>query len=211
MDIDGSNKINLTNTPYYEKYPQFSPDGTFIIYQDGLEGKKEIFFTNLLDKNIVNLTNNSGYNDILSNKNSFSPDGRYIVLPLKVDGNKEIYIMESDGSDQRRLTFNESDDYDPIFSSSGDIIIFTSERDNNKEIYTMSNDGTNILNISNNISDDWDAHIFKESDKIVFQSLREDVSNWRFIQWNLMGLIKKIYQIMKEPDYSFSLMNYSFK
>ena len=211
MDIDGSNKINLTNTPYYEKYPQFSPDGTFIIYQGWIRGKKEIFFTNLLDKNIVNLTNNSGYNDILSNKNSFSPDGRYIVFTSERDGNKEIYIMESDGSDQRRLTFNESDDYDPIFSSSGDIIIFTSERDNNKEIYTMSNDGTNILNISNNISDDWDAHIFKESDKIVFQSLREDVSNWEIYTMELNGANQKNISNNERTDYSFSLMNYSFK
>ena len=75
----------------------------------------------------------------------------------------------------------------------------------------MSNDGTNILNISNNISDDWDAHIFKESDKIVFQSLREDVSNWEIYTMELNGANQKNISNNERTDYSFSLMNYSFK
>ena len=33
MNSDGTDKKNLTNTTYYEKYPKFSPDGSFIIYQ----------------------------------------------------------------------------------------------------------------------------------------------------------------------------------
>ena len=50
MDFDGNNKINLTNTSSYEKFPQFSPDGSFIIYQGWHKGKMEIFFTNILIK-----------------------------------------------------------------------------------------------------------------------------------------------------------------
>ena len=44
MNDDGTNKENLTNSLGYEKYPQFSPDGSFIIYQGWQKGKKEIFF-----------------------------------------------------------------------------------------------------------------------------------------------------------------------
>lgn len=45
------------------------------------------------------------------------------------DGNIEIYIMIPDGSNQRRLTFNESDEYSPVWSPDGSQIAFISDRD----------------------------------------------------------------------------------
>lgn len=45
------------------------------------------------------------------------------------DGNIEIYTMNPDGSDQRRLTFNEYDDYSPALSPDGSQIAFISDRD----------------------------------------------------------------------------------
>ena len=44
MNDDGSDKKNLTRTNSYEKYPQFSPDGSFLIYQGWQKGKMDIFF-----------------------------------------------------------------------------------------------------------------------------------------------------------------------
>lgn len=45
------------------------------------------------------------------------------------DGNIEIYTMNPDGSDQRRLTSNESDEYSPVWSPDGSQIAFISDRD----------------------------------------------------------------------------------
>jgi len=45
------------------------------------------------------------------------------------DGNIEIYTMIADGSDQRRLTFNEYDDYSPVWSPDGSQVAFISDRD----------------------------------------------------------------------------------
>jgi dipeptidyl aminopeptidase/acylaminoacyl peptidase len=55
----------------------------------------------------------------------------------------EIYVMNSDGTNQTRLTNNSATDYEPTFSPDGSKIAFTSNRDGNDEIYVMNSDGTN--------------------------------------------------------------------
>ena len=99
MNDDGSEKENLTNTPSYEKFPQFSPDGSFLIFQGWQKGKMDIFFTGLLDKNIVNITRNTLSHDIISHGNAFSPDGQSIVFTSERDGNRNIYLMKINGLD----------------------------------------------------------------------------------------------------------------
>jgi TolB protein len=42
---------------------------------------------------------------------SWSPDGTLIVFGSDRDGNREVYIMDADGSDQRNLTQNPTEDF----------------------------------------------------------------------------------------------------
>jgi Tol biopolymer transport system component len=44
---------------------------------------------------------------------SWSADGNQIVFQSNRDGKFEIYVMDSDGSNQARLTNNPAIDYDP--------------------------------------------------------------------------------------------------
>ena len=69
---------------------------------------------------------------------SWSPDGRYIAFESKRDGNWEIYVMDSDGSNPRRLTDHPAEDKYPSWSPDGRYIAFQSNRDHdNWEIYVM--------------------------------------------------------------------------
>lgn len=68
------------------------------------------------------------------------------------DGNIDIYIMSPDGSDQRRVTFNESIDDSPDWSPEGSQIVFISSRDDSNpsvcgtncfyQLYIINTDGS---------------------------------------------------------------------
>ena len=204
MDSDGANKENLTNSNSYEKYPQFSPDGTSIIYQGWQGGKMEIFFTNILDKNKINLTKNISSNDIISHGNSFSRDGQSFVFTSERDGHRNIYMMDINGKNLEQLTNHMSDDYEPTFSKDGRYIAFTSERDGNKEIYIIDLASRELKNLTQNSGDDWNPRFYPDSQKIVFQSTRDE--NWEIYAMNLKGQNQTNLTNHPATDYSFIVL-----
>ncbi len=204
MDEDGGNKQNLTNTPSYEKFPQFSPDGSYLIYQGWQKGKMEIFFLGLLDRNNINITRNVKSNDIISHGKAFSPDGQTIVFTSDRDGNRNIYTMKINGSDLEQITSNEFDDYEPVFSNNGEIIVFTSERDGNKEIYLVNLLTKNMKNLTNNSGDDWNPRFYPDNQKIVFQSTRD--GNWEIYSMSLNGKNQKNLSNHPSTDYSYIVL-----
>jgi TolB protein len=64
--------------------------------------------------------------------------------PVGDHGNPEIYIMNPDGTDQRRLTYENAADETPALSPDGSMIAFASQRNGGTfEIFLMNSDGTN--------------------------------------------------------------------
>jgi Tol biopolymer transport system component/serine/threonine protein kinase len=57
-------------------------------------------------------------------------------------GNQEIYMMNADGTDQRRLTHENGLDFSPAFSPDGTRIAFTSQRAGGFDVFLMNADGT---------------------------------------------------------------------
>jgi len=58
------------------------------------------------------------------------------------DGNSEIYVMNSDGSNVRRLTRQAGIDISPTWSPTGTQIAFVSDRGGDPHIYIMDADGS---------------------------------------------------------------------
>jgi len=96
-----------------------------------------------------------------------------IAFSTTRDGNFEIYTMDTDGSDQTRLTYSASDDFNPEFSPDGSKILFTTGRDGNFEIYVMNADGTRQTRLTINSAADSEPTWSPDGSKIAFTSSRD--------------------------------------
>src|SRR5215203_3904623 len=74
---------------------------------------------------------------------SWSPDGRQLVFESARHGNTTLYIINADGTGERRLTTTRyGDDTHPQWSPDGRTILFDSDRDGAFHLYTIHPDGT---------------------------------------------------------------------
>jgi Tol biopolymer transport system component len=85
----------------------------------------------------------SGFGDYLSDRLgcAWTPDGR-IVYSSSASGNPDLWIMNSDGSFQKRLTVDDRGDLMPAVTRDGRYIIFVSERMGPANIWRMRIDGS---------------------------------------------------------------------
>ena len=73
---------------------------------------------------------------------SMSPDGRQITFASDRGGSQQIYVMNADGSNQRRITFGEGTYGTPVWSPRGDLIAFTRQHAGTFYIGIMRPDGS---------------------------------------------------------------------
>lgn len=73
-----------------------------------------------------------------------NPDKNKILFTSRRDnGLRQIYMMNLDGSGQKRVTNTSSDEYSPRFTADGSKIVYVSLRDGYPNIYIMNRDGSN--------------------------------------------------------------------
>ena len=113
-----------------------------------------------------------------------------IVFTSDRVGRKEIYSMNSNGSDQTRITVtttppNEANNA-PVYTPDGSNIVFWTNRGGDAEIYVMTANGQNLVNISNDSRDDREPAVSPDGSKIAFTTNRNLV-NWQVYLMNSDG------------------------
>lgn len=99
----------------------------------------EIYTINADGTGLKKLTSSWGINT----SPSFSPDGKRIAFVSDRGGSPQIYVMNSDGSQKERITFNGSNyNTSPAWSPDGKKIAFTSIVNGVLQVFIMNSDGS---------------------------------------------------------------------
>jgi TolB protein len=91
IGADGSNPVNLTNTPGRDRYGMWSPDGTRIAFNTERDGNQEIYVMNADGSQQANVTQTPDATEGLAD---WSPDGKRLVLYNNGTGNKDVYVVD---------------------------------------------------------------------------------------------------------------------
>ena len=124
----------LTNKNLRSYYPRWSNDGKEMVYFSRKETENQ-------DDEIYSLNIETGQAQRLTDwpKHNFCPswsnDQRRIVYVTSMENLRpEIYVMDSNGKNQTRITYNENGDTLPCWAPEDDKILITGYRNGNFEI-----------------------------------------------------------------------------
>lgn len=186
MNADGSNQHILFSDPAgLDLNTIFSPDGNYIVFtrcQGGGFPPCAIYRIRSDGSELTALTNFDPNPDVVDAFPNYSPDGRQIAFTSLTRGGilEAIYVMDSDGSDIRRLTPPAIGASSANWSPDGESIMFDTNDGfcggcffPNSEIWSIGADGRNLKRLTGDpnfidVSPSWapqgDAIVFEQDD-----------------------------------------------
>jgi TolB protein len=141
-DLEKKKARKLIAQEGIQKHPNWSPDGSTIVYSNGyrLNSNKIVESLWLMDHDGGNprslLTDNAS-----NIQPDWSPKGEKIVFASDQSGNLDIWVLDIEGGNQHQLTNHKSYDADPAWSPSGSQICFSSTRSGKPSLWLLNLEG----------------------------------------------------------------------
>lgn len=200
MRANGSRQVNLTKGPAGDFAPQFSPDGSKIVFVSDRDGNPEIYFMDSKGRSQKRLTHWRGFDG----GPTFNPDGKSIVFfstrtTNPKSGTAQLFVMNLDGSSQRPLG-DGIQGHEPSISPDGTTIVFTSTRDGSSQIYAVDSDGRNLRRLTDDTYKNRQPVFTRDGLKIVFTSDRD--GNQEIYIMNRVG--KQVKNLSNNPSEDYS-------
>ena len=84
---------------------------------------------------------------------AWTADSR-LVLASNLDGNYEILTMDADGSNRKKVSFNDRDNLEPVVSPDGRYLVYVSYEGRHPHIWRTDSDGGNAIRLTNGADED---------------------------------------------------------
>ena len=117
MNADGTQQRQVTRNDWRDSDPSWSPDGRRLAFTGN--GGRTIVVVGVDGRGLTQLTTSG-----TDSQPDWSPDGRTIAFVSRRDGSGQVYLMNADGSNQRRLVADDEFHGTPAFSPDGTRIAF---------------------------------------------------------------------------------------
>ncbi|UCC25436.1 MAG: PD40 domain-containing protein [Gemmatimonadales bacterium] len=161
-NADGTDLVQLTDTPGYDAEATISPTGDRIVFTSVRNGDLDLYSMNLDGSDLVQLTDRIGYDGGAF----YSPDGSKIVWRAHYPDDPEeiadyqsllgqglirpsaleVWVMDADGSNQRQVTNNGAANFGPFWHPDGERIIWSSNQGDPSgrefDLFMIHEDGT---------------------------------------------------------------------
>lgn len=123
MDTAGGSPKRVTWAGKYNSTPTWSPDGKRIAFAGFEKDHFDIFIINADGSKLERLTEALRVDTKRPSSNedpTFSPDGRHIMFVSDRSGTKQLWIVNPDGTNERRITYDNHNYFKPKWSSLGE-------------------------------------------------------------------------------------------
>jgi TolB protein len=190
LNFDSGRRDVLSAHPGLNATPAWSPDGQWLAFAMSASGGTNLFLTKVEKVLCTEVTPQDQRktevrvgqcikgstpkpltaNPAISVSPSFSPNGRQIVFNSDRGGSPQIYIMDVDGANLRRVTFEGNYNSSPRWSPRGDKIVFMCRLAGN-QICLINPDGSGLqqlTSLGNNEDPAWSP----DGRHVVFASTR---------------------------------------
>ncbi len=123
----------------------------------------------------------------------WSKDGMTILYQSNRTGKWQLYVINRDGTNDRRITNDAFNNYMADWSPDNRQIAFVSDRTGNEEIFVMNSDGSGQRNLSNSPARDIHPYWTPDGRSLYFNSTRDSQEHLSIFQMTPAGIgVKKI-------------------
>lgn len=150
MAADGSNLRSATRNRSINSFPDWSPDGSSIVYTSyRYRNRPTLFLLTRGRRSPGRILRNMKATGAIY-RGTFSPDGNRIALVMSHRGATDIFTVGKGGSGLRNLTGHRAIDISPAWSPDGRRMAFVSDRTGSPQLYVMGVDGSGVRRITYN-------------------------------------------------------------